>query len=78
MNPAPDPETLAAISSMTGGLAVNLTNLNELLKEFPGDEERREPISSRLRDAWDNWGTMMAALLLLSIEWILRKRFELV
>ncbi|MFT5285904.1 MAG: hypothetical protein ACI8TQ_002072, partial [Planctomycetota bacterium] len=39
---------------------------------------RREPISSRLRDAWDNWTTMLIALFLLSLEWILRKRYELV
>jgi len=77
-NPAPDPETLAALSTMTGGVAVNITELASLVEQFPGGEERREPISSRLRDAWDNWGTMLAALVLLSIEWILRKRFELV
>ncbi len=77
-NPAPDPETLAALSTLTGGAATNISNLSVLLDEFPGGEERREPISSQLRDAWDNWATMLAALALLSIEWILRKRFEMV
>ncbi|MFT7663069.1 MAG: putative membrane protein [Planctomycetota bacterium] len=77
-NPAPDPETLAALASMTGGVSVDITNIDELLEQFPGGEERREPISSRLRDAWDNWTTMLIALFLLSLEWILRKRYELV
>jgi hypothetical protein len=49
-----------------------------LADEFPGDEERREPISSRLEDAWDNWTTLLIALGLLATEWILRKRAELV
>ncbi len=77
-NPSPDPEALAGLSALTGGRAVGLAGLPELASEFPGGEERREPISSRLRDAWDNWGTLLVALALLSAEWILRKRLELV
>ncbi len=76
--PTPDPETMAALARMTGGRAVDLAGLDDLLAEFPGGEERREPVSSRLRDAWDNWWTLLGALLLLSTEWILRKRWELV
>ena len=33
---------------------------------------------SRLEDAWDHWGTLLLALGLLSLEWILRKRYELI
>ena len=76
-NPAPDPEVLAALSSMTGGRSVHIGRAGELLSEFPGGEERREPISSKLEDAWDRWGTLLLALALLSSEWILRKRMEL-
>jgi uncharacterized membrane protein len=78
MNSAPDPETLRLISAATGGRALGLAELDELSREFPGDEERREPISSRLDDAWDHWGTLLLALGLLSLEWILRKRADLV
>ena len=46
--------------------------------EFPGGEERREPISSRLDDVWDSWATLLFVLAVLSAEWILRKRLELV
>ena len=77
-DPSPDPEGLAALSSITGGRSVALARAGELLAEFPGGEERREPISSRLEDAWDHWGTLLAVLGLLTAEWILRKRFQLV
>lgn len=77
-DPSPDPEGLAALSTLTGGRSVTLASLTELKPEFPGGEERREPISSQLEDAWDNWWTLLGALLLLSIEWVLRKRYELI
>ena len=56
-DPSPDPKVLAALASMTGGTAVDLANVADLLDELPGGEERREPISSRLEDAWDRWAT---------------------
>ena len=66
------------LASKTGGRSLELANVAELADEFPGGEERREPISSRLEDAWDTWTTLLVALGLLSTEWILRKRVELV
>jgi uncharacterized membrane protein len=77
-NPAPDPEAMRLLATTTGGKALALADLGRLADEFPGDEERREPISSRLDDAWDHWGTLLLALGLLSVEWIVRKRVELV
>ncbi|MEM7515870.1 MAG: hypothetical protein AAF368_02960, partial [Planctomycetota bacterium] len=78
-DPSPDPDTLRAISTLTKGIAVNLTDLDRLVsKEFKGEEERRQPISSQLEDAWDDWPTLLLLLGLLSTEWILRKRLELV
>jgi hypothetical protein len=76
-DPSPDPETLRSIAAKTGGIACDLAQTSRLLDQFPGGEERREPISSRLEDAWDHWGTLLVALGLLSAEWILRKRAEL-
>jgi uncharacterized membrane protein len=76
-DPSPDPETLRAIAAKTGGLAFDLAEAPRLFAHFPGGEERREPISSRLEDAWDHWVTLLVALGLLSAEWILRKRAEL-
>jgi len=77
-DPSPDPDAMAALAKMTGGTAVSLDAIDDLESEFPGNEERRQPISSKLEDAWDHWGTMLLVLLLLSGEWIARKRWELV
>ncbi|MFN0007093.1 MAG: VWA domain-containing protein [Planctomycetota bacterium] len=77
-DPSPDPETLASIASLSRGRARDLAHVQDLLSEFPGNEERREPISSELDDAWDHWGTLGLALFLLSLEWALRKRWELI
>ena len=77
-NPAPDPALMQSIASISGGKAYDLARSGELALEFPGHEERREPISSELEDAWDHWGTLLLALALLSTEWILRKRWELI
>lgn len=77
-DPSPDPQTLSAISSLSRGRATDLAHVDDLMVEFPGHEERREPISSELDDAWDHWGTLALALALLSAEWVLRKRWELI
>jgi len=31
-----------------------------------------------LNDAWDRWSTLLGVLALLTLEWILRKRHELI
>jgi uncharacterized membrane protein len=76
-DPAPDPENMRLLATKTGGQFLDLGRARALAGEFPGGEERREPISSRLEDAWDGWHTLLLALLLLGAEWILRKRAEL-
>ena len=77
-DPAPDPLGMRAVSTLTGGLSLPLGRALELEGSFPGGEERREPISSRLDDAWDHWWTLLAGVGLLACEWVLRKRLELV
>jgi hypothetical protein len=77
-DPSPDPGMLREISALTGGKFVELAKARELRAQFPGGEERREPISSRLNDIWDRWATLWIALALLATEWVLRKRWELV
>jgi uncharacterized membrane protein len=77
-DPSPDPEALAGLASLTGGRAVSLGRIGTLRAEFPGDEERRAPISSKLEDVWDRIATVLLLLALLSAEWSLRKRLELV
>jgi uncharacterized membrane protein len=77
-DPTPDPAALLALSQRTGGSAVALASAGPLLQALPGGEERREPLRSDLLDAWDRWGTLALVLALLSAEWILRKRLELI
>ena len=77
-DPSPDPALLAEISALSRGWAVDLAGLDGLLGEFLGGEERREPISSSLEDVWDSWATLLALLAVLSAEWVLRKRLDLV
>jgi len=76
--PAPDPDLLRELAALSGGRLFELADVRELARVLPGGEERREPLSSRLDDLWDAWGTLILALLVLSAEWILRKRVELV
>lgn len=78
-DPSPDPEAMARLASLSRGVSASAIDLDGLIEEaFPEGQERREPVSSQLEDAWDRWGTLLAALVLLGLEWILRKRAELV
>ncbi|MEM8709453.1 MAG: VWA domain-containing protein [Planctomycetota bacterium] len=77
-DPSPDPEGLAQLAAATGGIHVDLTSVEDLAEAFPKGKERREPVSSQLDDAWDRWGTLLLALGILGVEWILRKKAELV
>ena len=78
-DPSPDPEGMARLASLSGGVAATALDLEPILEQaFPPDQERREPVSSQLEDAWDRWATLVLALLLLGAEWVLRKRAELV
>ncbi len=78
-DPSPDPGAMERLASLSGGVSASAFDLTDALEEaFPPDQERREPVSSQLDDAWDRWATLLAALALLGVEWILRKRAELV
>lgn len=77
-DPSPDAPNLLALAQRTGGVAVAAGDLGPLLNALPGGQERREPISKELSDAWDRWSTLLAVLALLTLEWILRKRHELI
>jgi hypothetical protein len=77
-DPTPSPEALAEASTLSKGHAVDVARLSDLDHEFPRGEERRDPISARLDDVWDRWPTLLIALAILSVEWVLRKRLELV
>jgi len=77
-DPSPDPDLMRRIAAESGGVAVTLASLADIEEAFPDGQERREPVSSQLEDAWDRWATLLLALGLLGAEWILRKKAELV
>ncbi len=78
-DPTPDPTALAELSALTSGLALDPARAGELWRaKLAGGEERRDPISARLDDIWDHWVALLAVLAVLSAEWILRKRHQLV
>ena len=77
-DPSPDPVMLQRIANESGGSFVTALTLDDLEQAFPRNQERREPVSSRLEDAWDRWLTLILALMLLGAEWIVRKWAELV
>ncbi|MDF1838018.1 MAG: hypothetical protein P1V35_09125 [Planctomycetota bacterium] len=77
-DPSPDPATMTALAQISGGQALSITAGSTLLEAFPGDQERRLPVASELTDIWDRFATLLAALFLFTLEWILRKRYELI
>ncbi len=77
-DPSPDPALLSSLSSLTHGEARDLPHVRDILDAFPGGKEQRQPISSELHDAWDRWLTLIAAVVVLAAEWVLRKRLELI
>ena len=77
-DPSPDPATMDSIASLSKGLALDVAHARDLASALSGHKDLREPIRSELDDAWDHWGTLLLALVLLASEWILRKRWELI
>ncbi|MEM6569495.1 MAG: hypothetical protein AAF957_13865 [Planctomycetota bacterium] len=77
-DPSPDPVLMQRLATLTGGVATSAADLRAIEQALPPNQERREPVSSQLEDAWDRWATLLAALALLSMEWVLRKKAELV
>jgi hypothetical protein len=76
VNPSLDRPRLESIAQTTGGRCVGLHELPALLDGISG-EARRVPIRTERRDLWDRAGVLLAVIALLTVEWILRKKFNL-
>lgn len=76
VNPSLDRGRLEAVASAGGGRCVGLHELPALLQSIAGDA-RRVPIRTERRDLWDRSEVLLAVMALLTAEWILRKRANL-
>lgn len=86
-DPMLDAATLRAIASISaGGTGANkagadhyfpLSQLDQIAKRFPGGGAQEFPEPSEFKDLWDQWFTLLALVVVLGLEWILRKKSQL-
>jgi len=76
LNPNLDAARMKGIASLTGGVDLGLHQVDRLPDLIKGDS-RRIPIRTEQRELWDRWEVLAALLLLLTLEWALRKRANL-
>jgi len=77
VDPVLDEPTLKAIAGQTGGRYLPLAQAGEIRRRFEGSGELRTPVSSEIRDLWDNGWVLALVVGLLAVEWIVRKRVQL-
>jgi hypothetical protein len=76
INPSLDRPRLESVAAAGGGRCVGLDELPRLLESIAGDPHR-VPIRTEQREVWDRWEVLAAVMALLTLEWILRKRANL-
>jgi hypothetical protein len=76
LNPSLDRPRLEAAAASGGGRCVGLEELPALLRYLAG-EVHRVPIRTERRDVWDRPEVLLAVMALLTLEWILRKKANL-
>jgi hypothetical protein len=76
LNPSLDQPFLSNLAGTTGGMAVALHELGELAENVQGDS-RRIPVRTEQQDLWDRWEVLALVMALLTCEWAVRKRFNL-
>jgi hypothetical protein len=77
-NPAADRSTMENLAAMTGGRAIAPEQLPELLAQIKAGSKNLEVETQVKETLWDTWPFFLAFVMLLSIEWYLRKRWGLV
>jgi len=76
VNPSLDRPRLESLARASGGRCVGLHELTDLLESLSG-ESRRVPIRTERRDLWDRATVLLVVVGLLTAEWILRKKYNL-
>ena len=68
----------ASSGASGGGRYVFLGDADRLAADFVGRKAYESREDTRTRPAWDSWWSLAVLLLVLSVEWILRKRARLI
>ncbi|HWE40392.1 MAG TPA: glutamine amidotransferase [Isosphaeraceae bacterium] len=76
-NPAADRALLRQLASITGGKSLPPEQLDKYIASL-GDNLTTEYVRQTEYRAWDNWPFFLLFVLVLSLEWVLRKRKGLV
>ena len=77
-NPVLARDTLEAIASATKGQYFGLDQLEEALEAVEGDVRERPKGEPTREELWSSYSSLLAFLALLSAEWILRKKYNLI
>jgi uncharacterized membrane protein len=77
-NPAADPTVLQSLAAMTGGNSLVPEQLPDLLKELSSKGEELIQKHQTTKSLWDHWWLFLLFLVLISLEWFLRKRWGMV
>ncbi len=72
-NPAADPGLMAEIADMTSGAVVPVEEFGSFLNRILEDGIPGEVKSYRRINLWDGWPPLLIFILLMSVEWTLRK-----
>jgi uncharacterized membrane protein len=77
-NPAADRGTMESLASMTDGRTVASEQLPELFASIKQQLEKLEVETLVKRTLWDTWPFFLLLIVLLGVEWYLRKKWGLV
>lgn len=77
-NPAADPDLMAEIADITGASTVPAEQLGSFLEEMLKAGIASEITRQSQINLWDNWPALVFFVLLMTTEWVLRKRRGLV
>jgi hypothetical protein len=77
-NPAADVGALESLAAMTAGKRIGPEELPSLLAEIKAGTKELEVETQSKKELWDKWPFFITFVVLLVVEWYLRKRWGLV
>ena len=77
-NASADVETMKSLAAMTGGKSVFPEQLRDLIQSLAENTEHLEVQQETKKTFWDTWTFFLTVVILLTVEWYLRKRWGLV